>query len=115
VASASQFPFQPLGKSHLLVAASPAPTPIQVNVDDTTTGSGQYRVVNNGLNVVFLGVGATAAQATARAAAIVAGTPTDTIVLVPGAVEVLRFNNNAFFTGFASGATDLYITPGQGL
>jgi hypothetical protein len=46
MASASQFPFQPLGKSHLLVAASPAPAPIQVNVDKTTTGSGQYRVVN---------------------------------------------------------------------
>jgi hypothetical protein len=115
MASASQFPFQPLGKTHLLVAASPAPAPIQVEVDETTTGSGQYRIVNAGTNTVFLGVGATAAQATARAAAIVAGTPTDTIVLLPGAVEVLRFNNNAFFTGFASSATDLYITPGQGL
>ena len=115
MAAASQFPFQPLGKSHLLVAANPAPAPIQVNVDDTATGSGQYRITNNGLNVVFLGVGATAAQATARAAAIVAGTSANTIVLVPGAVEVLRFNNNAFFTGFAAGATDVYITPGQGL
>jgi hypothetical protein len=115
MASASEFPFQPLGKTHLLVAASPAPTPIQVNVDDTTTGFGQYRIINNSSNTVFLGVGATAGQATARAAAVVAGTPSDTIVLVPGAVEVLRFNNNAFFTGFASSATDLYITPGQGL
>jgi hypothetical protein len=115
MATASQFPFAPLGATHLLVAANPAPAPIQVNVDETTTGYGQYRIVNNGLNTVFLGVGSTAAQATARAAAIVAGTPADTIVLVPGAVEVLRLTNNAFFTGFASGATNVYITPGQGL
>lgn len=115
MASASLFPFQPLGKSHLLVAASPAPAPIQVSVDENTTGVGQYRIVNSGTNTVFLGVGATAAQATGRAAAIVAGSPSDTIVLVPGAVEILRFANNAYFTGFASGATNVYITPGQGL
>ncbi len=115
MAAASQFPFQPLGASHLLVAANPAPAPIQVNVNETTTGVGQYRIVNSGVNTVFLGVGTTAAQATARAAAIVAGAPTETIALLPGAVEILRFNNNAFFTGFAAGATDVYITPGQGL
>jgi hypothetical protein len=114
MASASQIPFSPLGPSHLIQAANPAPAAIQVSVDNTTTGVGQYRIINNGQNVVFLGVGATAAQATARAAAIVAGTPADTIVLVPGAVEVLRFPNNAWFTGFSAGS-DVYITPGQGL
>jgi hypothetical protein len=115
MASASQIAFQPLGATHLLVADTPAPAPIQVNVDNTTTGVGQYRVVNSGVTTVFLGVGATAGQATARAAAIVAGTPSDTIVLLPGAVEILRFNNNAWFTGFSAGAVDVYITPGQGI
>jgi hypothetical protein len=114
MATASQIPFSPLGPSHLIQAANPAPAPIQVNVDNTITGYGQYRIVNNGTNPVFLGVGATAAQATARAAAIVAGSPADTILLVPGAVEILRFPNNAWFTGFSAGS-DVYITPGQGL
>jgi hypothetical protein len=115
MATASQIPFSPLGRSHLIVAANPAPNPVQISVDNTTTGVGQYRIINNGLNPVFLGVGATAAQATARAAAIASGTPADTIVLVPGAVEVLRLPNNAWFTGFASAATNVYITPGQGI
>jgi hypothetical protein len=114
MATASQIPFSPLGPTHLLAAANPAPAPIQVNVDNTITGYGQYRIVNAGQEPVFLGVGATAAQATARAAAIVAGSPTDTILLVPGAVEILRFPNNAWFTGFSVGS-DVYITPGQGL
>lgn len=115
MAQASQFPFQPLGPSHLIAAANPAPTPVQVSVDPGATGYGQYRIVNDSDNTVFLGVGATAAQATARAAAIVAGTPQKTIVLVPGAVEVLRLNGDAFFTGFAAAASNVYITPGQGL
>lgn len=116
MASASQFPFQPLGPSSLIVANNPAPAPVQVSVDPGATGYGQYRIVNNSQETVFLGVGANAAQATARAAAIVAGTPTKTIVLVPGAVEILRFNGDAFFTGFSStGAADIYVTPGQGL
>jgi hypothetical protein len=56
-----------------LEADTPAPAPIQVSVDNTVTGYGQYRIVNAGQETVFLGVGATAAQATARAAAIVNG------------------------------------------
>jgi hypothetical protein len=116
MASASLFPFQPLGATHLIEADAVVPAPVQVNVYDTTTGVGQYRIVNTSLTeIVFLGVGATAAQATARAAAIVAGTPSDTIVLMPGQTEILRFANNAFFTGFATSAADVYITPGQGL
>jgi hypothetical protein len=114
MATASQIPFNPLGPTHLIATANPAPAPVQVNVDNTITGYGQYRVVNAGNNAVFLGVGATAAQATARAATIVAGSPTDTIVLLPGAVEILRFPNNAWFTGFSAGS-DVYVTPGQGL
>jgi len=46
MATASQIPFNPLGPTHLLVADALAPTPIQVSVDNTTTGCGQYRIVN---------------------------------------------------------------------
>jgi hypothetical protein len=45
----------------------------------------------------------------------VAGTTSEAIVLVPGAVEILRFNKDTFFSGLASSATTVYITPGQGI
>lgn len=113
--AASQFAFQPLGPTSLIVADVAPPSPVQVLVDETTQGYGQYRVINNSTETVFLGVGATAAQATARAAVIVVATPQNTIVLAPGAVEILRLNNNAWVTGYAAAAADVYITPGQGL
>ena len=115
MSTASQFPFQPLGLSHLIVANVAAPTPVQINVAETTTGVGQYRIINDSQNNVFLGVGSTAAQATANSVAPTVGSPTRTIVLVPGAVEVLRFVNNAFVTATASSASDVFIVPGQGL
>jgi hypothetical protein len=34
---------------------------------------------------------------------------------VPGAVEVLRFNIDTYFSGLSSSAATVYITPGQGL
>jgi hypothetical protein len=45
----------------------------------------------------------------------VAGTPSAAIVLVPGAVEILRFNIDTYFSGLSSAAATVYITPGQGL
>ena len=116
MSTASQFPFQPLGPTHLVIGNVALPTPVQINVQKTTTGVGQYRIINNSILMVFLGVGSTAAQATANAAAPTVGNPNRTIPLVPGAVEVLRFVNNAFVTALSpSGAADIYITPGQGL
>jgi hypothetical protein len=62
-----------------------------------------------------LGVGPTAAIATANAVAPVAGTPSSAIVLVPGAVEVLRFGRESFFSGLAAAASTVYIVQGEGL
>jgi hypothetical protein len=45
----------------------------------------------------------------------VAGNPSPAIPLVPGAVEILRFGEEVYFSGLAAAATTLYITPGQGL
>jgi hypothetical protein len=45
----------------------------------------------------------------------VAGNPSPAIVLVPGAVEILRFNRTVYFSGAASGASTVYIVPGEGL
>jgi hypothetical protein len=113
----SQIAFTPLGKTIAVAAASTAPTGVQAPVltKFDPQNVGQYRFVNAGTNTVFLGTGPTAALAQAAAVAPVAGTPSDAIVLLSGAVEILRFNKDTFFSGLASGATTVYITPGQGL
>ncbi len=113
----SQIAFTPLGKTVVVAAAGTASTgvqaPVYVKFDPQNTG--QYRFVNSGANTVFLGTGPTATLAEAAAVAPVAGTPSDAIVLVPGAVEILRFNKDTFFSGLASAATTVYVTPGQGI
>ena len=62
-----------------------------------------------------VGVGTTAALATANAVAPVSGNPSPAIVLVPGAVEVLRFGRASFFSGLASAAATVYIVQGEGM
>jgi hypothetical protein len=117
MATNSQIAFNPQGKTVVIAAAGVAPAGIQAPVYEkfNPQNAGQYRFVNAGTNTVFLGTGATAALAQAAAVAPVAGTPSDAIVLVPGAVEILRFNKDTYFSGLASGATTVYVTPGQGL
>ena len=117
MAQNSQIAFAPLGKTVVIPAAAVASTGVQALVDSRFDGqgTGQYRIVNSSANTVFLGVGSTAAIATANAVAPIAGTPSSAIVLVPGAVEILRFNINTYFSGLSSAAATVYITPGQGL
>ena len=117
MSSNSQIAFAPLGNTVLIPAAASASTGVQALVDARfdAQATGQYRIINSSLNTVFLGVGPTAAIATANAVAPVAGTPSAAIVLVPGAVEVLRFARESFFSGLASSASSVYIVPGQGL
>jgi hypothetical protein len=117
MSSNSQIAFAPLGNTVLIPADSSASTGIQALIDARFDGqgTGQYRLVNAGTNTVFLGVGPTAAIATANAVAPVAGTPSAAIVLLPGAVEILRFNKDTFFSGLAAAATTVYVTPGQGI
>lgn len=113
----SQIAFSPLGETIVVAAASVAPAGVQAPVYEkfNPQNAGQYRFVNAGSNTVFLGTGASAAEATANAVAPVAGVPSAAIVLVPGAVEILRFNKGTYFSGLAAAATTVYVTPGQGL
>jgi hypothetical protein len=113
----SQIAFTPLGKTVVVAAAGTAPTGVQAPVSEKfdPQNAGQYRIINASTNTVFLGTGPTAALAQAAAVAPVAGTPSDAIVLVPGAIEILRFNKDTFFSGLAAAATTLYVTPGQGI
>jgi hypothetical protein len=118
MSSNSQIAFAPLGNTVLIPAAAAASTGVQALVDErfNPQSTGQYRIINNSINTVYLGVGPTAALAEANAVAPVAGTPSAAIVLVPGAVEVLRFQRESFFSGLApAGASTVFIVPGQGI
>lgn len=113
----SQIPFIPHGNTVVIAANSTAPTGIQAPVTDKydAKATGQMRVVNAGTNTVHLGVGFTASEATANAVAAVTGTPSKAIPILPGAVEIMRFPVGSFFSGLASSATTVYMTPGQGI
>jgi hypothetical protein len=113
----SQIAFNPLGKTIVVAAAASAPTGIQAPVYEkfNPQNAGQYRFINAGTTTVFLGAAMGAAEAAAAAVAPVAGTPSAAIVLVPGAVEILRFNKDTYFSGLSSAAATVYITPGQGI
>ena len=117
MAQNSQIAFAPLGNTVVIPAAAVASTGVQALVDARfdAQSTGQYRIINISANTVFLGIGPTAAIAAANAVAPVAGTPSAAIVLVPGAVEVLRFNTGTYFSGLSASAVTVYITPGQGI
>jgi hypothetical protein len=113
MASSSQIPFAPLGDTITFAAATPTPpagqqAPVRATIN---SDAGQYRIINDSTVTVFLGVGATSAEAIANAGAVATSVP-----LLPGTDEVLRFGASAFFTGkSSSGTATIYITPGQGL
>lgn len=113
----SQIPFNPQGETVVVAAAGTAPLGVQAPVKESFSAqeSGQVRVINTGSVTVHLGVGPSAAKAQANAVAAIAGNPGPGIPLVPGAVEIMRFPLGSFFSGLASTATTVYITPGTGL
>ena len=107
MASNSQIAFAPMGNTVVVPAAAVAPTGVQAPVLGRldAQGTGQYRIIN----------ASTTVTATANAVAPVAGTPSAAIVLVPGAVEILRFGRESFFSGLGSAAATVYIVQGEGL
>jgi len=113
----SQIAFSPLGETIVVAAAAVAPAGIQAPVYQKfdPQNAGQFRFVNAGTNTVFIGTGASAAEATTNAVAPVAGNPSPAVVLLPGSIEILRFNKDTYFSGLAAAANTVYITPGQGL
>ena len=117
MATNSQIAFNPQGMTVVVAATAVAPLGVQAPVDQRFSAqeTGQVRVVNAGTATVHLGVGPTAAAAKANAVAATAGNPAAGIPLVAGAVEVLRFPIGSYFSGVASGATTVYLTPGEGL
>ena len=104
--------FQQQGNTVTFTANTSAPTPVQCAFFTQQLSACEVRVINSGSNMVFLGVGNSAAEATAKA--IVGAGPA--IPILPGTDEILSFNSNSYFTGItASGTSVLYMTPGSGL
>ena len=111
--SQSAYPFRPLGDTVKFTAATTAPTPVLAEIVGNNNKQ-SYRIINAGAVPVFLGVGQTSAAATAAATVITTSGPA--ILLVPGAVKILSFVGDDYFTGITvSGTADVYVTPGEGL
>ena len=103
--------FSKTGNTIVFTAASSPPSPVQCG--STTIGGNQYRIINAGTTVVFLGYGTTASDATNAAATI---TTTGTAFpLLPSTDEILTFVPNAYFTGVSTSTAVIYITPGDGV
>jgi len=104
-------PFTATGNTVIITAANPSPTPVQVT--SYSGGSNQYRILNTGTVVAFLGYGGNATTATAGANA---PNPSlgNCIPLLPGTDEIITFQPNAYFTANASTSCVLYLTPGDG-
>jgi hypothetical protein len=104
-------PFAPRGNTITFTAVTPTP-PTAVQVGDTLgVSKGEYRITNDSAVTVFLGVGATSAEAISNASAVATSIP-----LLAGTCEILTFGVSSFFTGkSASGTATVYVTPGQGL
>jgi hypothetical protein len=104
--------FTKTGNTVTFLAATSAPTPAQCL--STTLGGNQYRIINSGTGIVFLGYGITAADATAAASNVTSSQ--SSFPLLPSTDEILTFVPNAYFTGITtSGTARVYITPGDGV
>jgi hypothetical protein len=103
--------FTKTGNTVTFTAGVSAPTPVQVT--NTTIGGNQYRIINAGTSLVFLGYGTTAALATTNSANVT--TTGNAFPLLAGTDEILTFVPNAYFTGTSTANATIYITPGDGV
>lgn len=104
-------PFTPSGNTVTFTAATTAPAAVQAV--STTLGGNQYRILNAGSVVAFLGIGTTAAEANAAAVAVTSSG--SAIPLLAGTDEVITFAPNAYFTAVTASSTAvIYVSPGDG-
>jgi hypothetical protein len=104
--------FQKTGNTVTFTAATSAPTPVQCV--SSTLGGNQYRIINAGVNTVFLGYGSVASDATNSAVQVTSSQAA--FPILPNTDEILTFLPNAYFTGITSANTAvIYVTPGDGL
>ena len=104
--------FTKTGNTIAFTANVAAPTAVQCL--STTLGGNQYRIINSGSVVVFLGYGSSATDAANNCAVVTTTGPS--FPLLAGTDEILTFVPNAYFTGStASGNATVYISPGDGM
>ena len=103
--------FSPCGNTVAFIANTTVPTPVQAV--STTLGGNQYLITNTGTVTVFLGVGNSSAQASNSAPSFTA--TGNSIPLLASTTQVFSFVPNAYFTGNATSACTVYVTPGDGL
>lgn len=104
-------PFTTTGNTVTFLANTSAPSAVQAI--STTLGGNQYRVVNAGTVVAFLGFGQS--QSAAQNNAVVVSTTAISLPMLPGTDEIITFTPNAWFTAItSSGTAQIYITPGDG-
>jgi len=104
--------FTKTGNTVTFTAATSAPTPVQAVSD--SLGGNQYRVINAGSVIVFLGYGTTSSDASNNAVTVSTSAPS--FPLLPGTDEILTFMPNAYFTAVTGSSTaTIYVTPGDGL
>ena len=103
--------FTRTGNTVAFTANVAAPTPVQCI--SSTLGGNQYRILNAGTVVVFLGYSSSSSDATNNATIVT--TTGLALPLLPGTDEILSFVPNAYFTAITvSGTAQIYITPGDG-
>lgn len=104
-------PFTPSGNTVTFTAATVAPAAVQAV--STTLGGNQYRILNAGSVVAFLGIGTTADAANTNAQVVTSSN--NAIPLLAGTDEIITFVPNAYFTAVTgSSSAVIYITPGDG-
>lgn len=106
-------PFTNQGNTYVFTSDATAPTPVQVV--SSSGAANTYLITNTGNYTVFLGVGTSAATATANAVIPTAGNPQRCIPILPGTAQTFNLWANAFFTGISSAASVVYVTPGDGM
>jgi len=109
-------PFSQNGQTRAITAAVSPPTAVKVlpTFAAVLPPCNQYRVVNAGPEIVFLGAGPSAAEASANAVPVTTGG--NGIPVLPGAVEIFSFSPDWYFTAStAVNTSTVYITPGEGL
>jgi len=105
-------PFTPVGNTVVILAAVSAPAPVQVT--SNTIGGNQYRIINSGSVIAFLGYGQTSALASSGAV-VPTSTQSNCMALLPGTDEIITFVPNAYFTAItATSNATLYILSGDG-
>lgn len=101
--------FAPLGNTILLSGTT---TSSRVALTSMATyGGGNYRVLNNGPDIIFVAQG----DATVVAVAPTAGSPANGMPIAVGAIEVFNLASGNSLAGICPTSTAaLYITGGQG-